>query len=135
MDWNDGTDNQWEGRYWCRTLHSDEGEIWSCDLYRTTRILQVRKTNWFTVFTINFMLLWSERGVDDLQNVLFSINFFTATSIKLMFAKHSTFPFAYLCSLIQTKSLRYTTWSRTALHINLCYICYTWVAWTSLQKA
>ena len=54
----------------------------------------MRQTGLFTVFTINLKFLCSERGVDDLQIVLYSINFFTATSIKLMFAKLSTFPFA-----------------------------------------
>ena len=48
----------------------------------------VRQPALFTVFTIDFNLLYSERGVDVLQNVLYSINFFLGTSIKFMMAKY-----------------------------------------------
>ena len=48
----------------------------------------MRQPAFFTVFTIDLKLPCSEKGVDVLQNVLYSINFFLGTIIKFMMAKY-----------------------------------------------
>ena len=135
MEWNSSAGKQWGGRHWCRRLHSNEGEIWSGGVRKSSRILKVRQTALFTVFTIDLNFLCSEWGVDVLQNILYSKKLCSEKSIKYKLENYPPFPFTYLCSLIHTKSLRQTTVSRTALHINLFSFYHTWVDCSSLPSA
>ena len=54
---------------------------------------------------------------------------------RQLLVNSSSFPSACICSLIQTKILRQATWSRTALHISLCSLNHTQVAWTTFPSS
>ena len=76
MERNGGAGNQWKFTCWCRTNHSDEGEIRSCGVHKYCRIQKVRETGLFTIFTMYWNLLFLERHVFVLETFFLYLTFF-----------------------------------------------------------